>query len=87
MKGMCLSELMCVYAYLLHNLEVWNPLFFHKYLYVPAFHFGLKYVIYHSKYTFIFFIPWQTLPNDYFYQLFEILEEIMSFKKKNPDKL
>lgn len=54
MKGMCSSELMCVRAYLLHNLEAWNPLFFHKYLYVSAFHFGLKYVIYHSKYFFFF---------------------------------
>lgn len=86
MEGMCSSKLTCVHAYLLHNLEVITvPLFFHKYLYVSAFHFGLKYVIYHSKYT-LKKIPWQTLPNDYFYQLFQILEEIMSFKK-NPNKL
>lgn len=85
MEGMCSFELMCVHACLLHNLKLWNPLFFHKYLYVSAFHFGLRYVIYHSKYT-ILKIPWQTLPNDYFYQLFQILEEIMSFKK-NPNKL
>lgn len=59
-----------------------TPPFDCKYFYVSAFHFGLKDgIIYHSKYAY-FASPWQTLPNDYFYQLFQVGEEIIiSFKK------